>query len=116
MMIRKLGKCQRTAVEMDGAKGVTKQISISSADGSPHFSFRVFTVEPGGHTPYHRHDSEHLNYVIEGRGCIVKGDGSEQPIERGDFALVLPHEKHQYRNVSSESALVLICAVPSEFE
>ena len=34
----------------------------------------------------------------------------------GDFALVLPHEKHQYRNTSPDRAFRMICAVPKEYE
>jgi len=101
---------------MEGAKAVCKQVPISGDDGSPVFSFRVFTVAPGGHTPFHSHASEHLNYVIEGAGCLVEEDGTERKIGTGDFALVLPHEKHQYRNTSPAGSLVLLCAVPKEFE
>lgn len=37
---------------MEGAKDVWKQIPISKADGSPHFSVRAFTIELGGNIPY----------------------------------------------------------------
>ena len=41
------------AVEVEGARGVTIQWLISSADGAPNFA--RFVVEPDGHTPYHSH-------------------------------------------------------------
>ena len=100
---------------MPGASGVTKQMPISSRDGSPAFSFRVFTVEPGGHTPFHAHPFEHLNYIIDGQGVLLRQDG-EQHVKKGDFALVLPSETHQYRNTSSDTPLVFICAVPKAYE
>ena len=103
-------------VRMEGAEGAFKQLVISRADGSPNFSVRVFTVEPGGHTPFHEHAAEHLNYVIKGQGCLVDEDGAEHEIREGDFALVLPDEKHQYRNTSKDQPLLLICAVPKQFE
>jgi quercetin dioxygenase-like cupin family protein len=99
---------------MEGAKDIIKQIPISKENGTPNFSLRVFTIAPGGHTPYHRHEFEHLNYVIEGHGEVVKETGSE-PIRKGDFVLVPPGEIHQYRN-NTDAPLVIICGVPKEYE
>jgi quercetin dioxygenase-like cupin family protein len=101
---------------MAGAAGVSKQIPIAAADGSPVFSFRVFTIEPGGHTPFHSHPFEHLNYVISGCGALVQENGQELALKAGDFALVLPDEKHQYRNASSGEPFIMICAVPKQYE
>lgn len=111
-----LNELDKIKVTMAGAKEVWKQVPISKNDGSPAFSFRVFTIESSGHTPYHTHPFEHLNYVISGRGVLVNEQGQEQEIKRGDFALVLPDEKHQYRNKSGSEPLVIICAVPKDYE
>jgi len=102
-------------VTMAGAKEVHKQVPISSADGAPTFSFRVFTIEPGGYTPYHTHESEHVNYIIAGTGAIVSEDGEEHPIKADEFAMVLPYEKHRYKN-AGDVPFVMICAVPTAFE
>ena len=40
----------------------------------------------------------HMTYVIEGEGALVNEAGEETPLKAGDFALVNPNEKHQYRN------------------
>jgi quercetin dioxygenase-like cupin family protein len=111
----KLDEVEKTIPKMEGAKGVYKQVPISKANGVPTFSFRVFTIEPGGHTPLHEHPFEHLNYIIEGNGALVNED-QEKRIEKGDFALVLPGEMHQYKNLSKTQNLVLICAVPKDYE
>ncbi len=116
MKITNLNKVEKKRVTMAGAKDVFKQVPISKDDGSPMFSFRVFTVEGKGHTPYHAHPFEHLNYIIEGRGVLVSETGEECEIETGDFALISPNEKHQYKNTSGSDPLVMICAVPKEFE
>ena len=116
MKILKLADVEANEVDMDGASRVAKQTPISSRDGAPNFSFRVFTIQPQGHTPFHQHPSEHLNYVIAGQGALVDADGAEHPVQTGDFALVLPNEKHQYRNTAEDAPLVLICAVPKEYE
>ena len=114
MHITDLQKTRKFVPVMEGAKGVEKQIPVSKDDGTPNFSFRVFTIEPGGHTPLHKHGFEHINYVIEGEGAVVSADG-QKPVRKGDFVLIMPGETHQYRNTSQEP-FVIICAVPKEYE
>ena len=115
MHITSLSNVPKTKPNMEGALGVTKQIPISKENGTPAFSVRVFTIEPGGHTPFHNHPFEHLNYIIEGHGVVV-GKDHEYEVKKGDFALILPGETHQYKNTSDSKPLVLICAVPKEYE
>jgi quercetin dioxygenase-like cupin family protein len=114
--IAKLTELEKSKMTMEGARDTWKQIPIGRADETPSFSLRVFTIEPGGHTPFHRHDFEHINYVIEGTGALVCEGGLEQQIEKGDFVLVLPNELHQYRNNADKDNLVIICGVPKEYE
>lgn len=115
MQIISLGRVERTIPQMEGARGVSKQVPLSRKDGAPNFSFRVFTLEPGGHTPFHQHPFEHMNYVIQGEGLLVSAE-KESAIKEGDFALILPDEKHQFRNTSSTRDMVIICAVPKDYE
>ncbi len=116
MKIVKLDDVRKAEADMEGAFNVFKQLPISQGDGSPSFSIRVFTIEPEGHTPFHTHDFEHINYIIEGRGALVMESGEERELNKGDFALVMPAEKHQYRNKSGDKPMIMICAVPKEFE
>ncbi|MCR4393752.1 MAG: cupin domain-containing protein [Dehalococcoidales bacterium] len=115
MYVIGLDQVRKFIPPMEGAQGVYKQIPLSRADGVPNFSFRVFTIEPGGHTPLHRHPFEHMNYIIEGKGVLAGEDG-EKDLKKGDFALILPNELHQFKNTADQGNLVLICAVPKEFE
>jgi quercetin dioxygenase-like cupin family protein len=115
MYITGLDKVKKSAVNMEGAKDVLKQIPLSKADGVPNFSFRVFTIEPGGHTPLHKHSFEHMNYIIEGEG-VLAGEGKDNKLKKGDFALVMPDEIHQFKNTDNNANLVLICAVPKQYE
>lgn len=115
MKIISLSDVEKKEVHMEGALGASRQLPIGSADGTPNFSLRVFTVDPGGHTPYHTHPYEHVNYVIEGNGALVNEAGEETPLKAGDFALVNPSEKHQYRNKGNQP-FKMICGVPKEFE
>ena len=66
MKITNLENIPKIKVNMEGAKDAYKQVPISKNDGSSLFSFRVFTIEPKGHTPFHDHPFEHLNYIISG--------------------------------------------------
>lgn len=56
-----------------------------------------------------------MNYVIEGIGCLVNEKGEEKPLKAGDFALVNPDEKHQYRN-KGDVPFKMICGVLKKFE
>lgn len=114
MLTKRLSEVEKTIPQMQGAEGVLKQVPLSVKDRVPVFSFRVFTIAPGGHTPYHRHPFEHMNYVIEGSGVLI-GVGKELKLDKGEFALVLPDEEHQFKN-TGQSDLVVICAVPKEYE
>jgi quercetin dioxygenase-like cupin family protein len=115
MKIIQLDRVDMEQVHMEGAHKAFKQIPLSRDDGAPVYSYRVFTVEPGGYTPFHQHDYEHMNFIIEGEGALVNENGEEQELKRGDFALVLPNEKHQYRN-TGDKPFKMICGVPKEFE
>ena len=115
MIIRKLADVPSEEVRMEGVSGAAKQLVLGDADGVPAYSFRVFTLEPGGHTPRHAHASEHLNYVISGRGELVDPEGTPRPLEPGDFAMVPSNELHQFRNAGDEP-FSFICAVPKEYE
>ena len=57
-----------------------------------------------------------MNYIIEGEGALVNEKEEEQPLKAGDFALVNPDEKHQYRNLSPDKLFKMICGVAKEFE
>jgi len=115
MYVIRLDKIEKTISKSEDAKGVYKQIPLSRKDGVPTFSFRVFAIEPRGHTPFHQHEFEHMNYVINGEGILVAED-QEHELREGDFALILPGEKHQFKNSSENQNLLIICAVPREYE
>ena len=115
MKITSLTDVPVTLPQMEGMQGIQKQVPVGVADGTPTMSLRVFTVEPGGHTPYHSHPWEHINYILDGAGIVVDQAGHEHPIKAGDYGLVLPNEKHQFRN-PSDAPLRFICLVPRDKE
>ena len=116
MKIIAVDQVEKKKVQMEGAVGAWKQLALGNGDGVPVYSLRVFTLEPGGNTPYHSHPYEHMNFIIEGQGVLVNEAWEEQQLKAGDFALVNPNEKHQYKNNSSDKIFRMICGVPKEFE
>lgn len=116
MKVISIDNVEKIKVEMEGAVGAWKQLPLGSNDGTPVYSYRVFTVDPNGNTPYHNHPYEHMNFVISGNGVLVNKDGEEKPLKAGDFALVDPDEQHQYKNTSPDEPFVMICGVPKKFE
>ena len=115
MKIISIDKVETKKVQMEGAAGAWKQIPLGGQDDTPVYSYRVFTLEAGGNTPYHSHPYEHMNFIIEGEGVLKDETGEEKLLKKGDFALVYPNEKHQYRNNSS-GVFRMICGVTKEFE
>ena len=99
-------------VQEVGAKGVTIRWLISEKDGAPNFAMRLFEIEPGGNTPYHKHKWEHEVFVLEGAGNLVTENGNF-PLNKGDAVLVPGEENHQFKNASGE-ILVFLCIVPNK--
>ena len=96
--------------QAEGLEGVTVRWVITEEDGAPHFAMRVFDVQAGRATPYHRHWWEHEVYVLEGEGVAVQEDG-ETPIGAGSVILVPGNEMHRFRNTGS-GVLRFICLIP----
>jgi len=103
-------KKEDAPVKEEGAEGVKIKWLIDKSVGAPTFAMRHFTVQPGGHTPLHKHDWEHEVYVLEGEG-FVRHQDQEYPIRPGDAIFVPPNQLHQFRSAGS-SHLQFLCMVP----
>jgi quercetin dioxygenase-like cupin family protein len=114
MAVRKYNDIEEVDITMDDASGVTKRIPISRAEGWKDHTLRVFKIKPGGHTPDHQHDWEHVNYVIAGRGRLMI-DGTVHEVAEKDFAFVPPNSRHQFQNPYDED-FEFICIVPNKGE
>ena len=97
-------------VTEDGASKVTIRQLITADTQAPNFAMRLFELQTGGNTPYHTHAWEHEVFILKGKGEIVTEEGP-RPFKAGDAVLVLPEEKHQFRNNGSE-AVNFICIIP----
>jgi quercetin dioxygenase-like cupin family protein len=99
-------------VEAEGARDVFMRILVGPRDGSDEIIMRLFTVLPGGHTPLHQHDWEHLVRVENGRGVAVDGDGTQHELQPGRCVFIPANEEHQFRNPSSQG-FQFICVIPN---
>lgn len=113
-VVRRLDDAPPAAVAGEGVRDVLKRVLVSPADGWEGWVMRLFEVGPGGHTPHHRHDWPHINFVVSGHGELVLGDDVLE-IEAGSFAFVPAGERHQYRAAADEG-LAFICIVPERGE
>jgi quercetin dioxygenase-like cupin family protein len=95
----------------EGASGFTVRWVITDKDGADNFSMRVFEVEPGGYSPYHKHPWEHEVFILEGSGSLIQG-GKEIPLSKGDVIFIPPGEEHQFKN-PSEERMEFICLIPN---
>ncbi len=89
--------------------GVELRPLITETDGAEHFAMRIFRLQPGGYTPFHRHGWEHEVFVIEGAGQVV-GEEEARPLEPGNAVYVPAGEKHRFQ--AGEKGLVFLCCIP----
>ena len=108
-MVRHESEIKSVDMVGNGVVGVTKQILIGPKDGYDGF-LRVFTVQPGGKSPYHSHPWFHANYILEGEGKVVI-DGVDHPIKAGSVAYIAGGRQHHFVN-TGVAPLKFICLVP----
>jgi quercetin dioxygenase-like cupin family protein len=112
MPVIKYREIKISPISMQGAHDVWKANVIGAPEGWPGHTLRVFRLKPGGYTPKHQHDWEHVNYVVKGRGRLTIA-GTVHEIQERDFAFVPPNTEHQFENPFDEE-FEFICIVPSE--
>lgn len=114
MPVRKSADIKEVPLSMDDTVGITKKVPIGREEGWENYTLRVFKIAPGGHTPKHQHDWEHVNYMISGRGRLFLA-GTEYEIAEKDFAFIPPNTLHQFRNPYNQD-FEFICIVPNRGE
>ena len=112
MKVDKSSNISKSPVEIEDAQGVEIRWLISKEDGAENFFMRVFEIEPGGFTPFHKHAREHEMFVFQGKGCVVR-EGKEVTVSEGHVIFIPPDEEHQVKNTSNDT-LKLICLIPSQ--
>jgi len=110
MKIKPYRDIEARPVEDPAAKGATMRVAIGPDDGAPNFMMRVFTLEPGGHSPRHSHPYEHEVFFHAGGGELFC-EGESRAVGPGHVAYVPPGALHQFRNTGPEP-LVFVCVIP----
>ena len=91
--------------------GATIRVLLGAEQGMPHFEMRVFTIEPSGRIPAHRHDAiEHGQLVLEG-SMVLTLDGKERTVSAGDAVFIPAGVSHSYENRGT-AAVRFLCAIP----
>ena len=112
MKINNNNEIAAAVVTTEGARNVRMKILIGPDDGSENIIMRHFTIAPGGHTPFHQHNYEHVVKVEANRGIAVDDHGNETEIARGQSLYVSPDAMHQFRNPFNED-FEFLCIIPN---
>ncbi len=96
---------------MEARPGVTDIKVIYPETGMPTKSLVVGIVEidPGAHSPRHKHACEETYYVLQGRG-EVESNGTRHKFETGDAVLNREGVYHRVFNAWSEKLRLLVVA------
>lgn len=98
------------AVEQKAGKGVKMKMLLSQEE-SPNFAMRNFTIEAGGHMPFHTNSVEHEQYVLSGRALVKIGDETFEATS-GDILLIPAGVAHSYETIGNETYSFL-CLIPN---
>ena len=112
MKINQDKELKEVKVELDGAKNLTKKVLVGPEHGSNNIVMRYFRILPQGHTPYHKHNYEHVVKVQKGKGIAVDAQGKEHELSPGQSIFIAPNEEHQVKNPFAEP-FELICIIPN---
>jgi len=99
-------------VHMEGVESVHIKRLITKSDGAPRMAMRLFEILPGGHTPFHSHEWEQMNYILEGEGVLRTAEG-DIVVKPGDACFIPGTAMHQYRN-DGDALFRFLCMVPVE--
>jgi quercetin dioxygenase-like cupin family protein len=110
MKINKTADIESKKVSIPGAENVTIQMLVGPDDGSKNIAMRKFTVAPGGHTPRHSHNYEHVIKIENNKGFYIDKDGKKHEVSEGDCFQVKANDLHQFQN-PHDKPLEFLCII-----
>jgi quercetin dioxygenase-like cupin family protein len=113
-----IGLVEEKELNKGDAKNTTVKYIIDERQGAERFFLRIYTVMPGGKTPYDRHNYEHEVFVLEGSATLVtveSGVEKKYKISAGDAIYIGPNEVHQFVN-DSNKIFRMLCIRGSEIQ
>ena len=88
-------------MEPGGSDGLTVRWVINASQGATNFAMRVFELEPGKQSPFHKHENEHEAFVLAGSGEVETSAGTAK-IKEGSALFVTAQENHRFRNTGKD--------------
>ncbi|MCP3399703.1 cupin domain-containing protein [Bradyrhizobium sp. CCGB20] len=94
--------------------GVTHSYKAMASDTGQQFSVWESVVPPGRGAPAHTHSREdEAFYVLSGEVLFeVEGESGPLRLGTGSFLFAPSHWRHGYRNVGTDTARLLVFAIP----
>jgi quercetin dioxygenase-like cupin family protein len=92
--------------EPGGADGLTVRWVINASQGATNFAMRVFELEPGKESAFHKHENEHEAFVLAGSGQVETEDGASD-VREGSAIFIPAYVNHHFRNTGSETLRIL---------
>jgi len=66
-------------------------------------------VDPGHHTPLHRHNCEEVYYILDGEG-YVEVEGDRYPVKGGDAVYIKENKRHRVFNTGKDKLRYIVVA------
>jgi len=94
--------------------GVTHSYKAMASDTGQQFSVWESIVPPGHGTPAHTHTREDEAFYVVSGEVLVEVEGAIDPLRLGAGAFLFAprHRRHGYRNVGTDTARLLVFAMP----
>ena len=87
--------------EPGGSDGLTVRWVINASQGATNFAMRVFELEPGKESPFHKHENEHEAFVLGGSGELETSEGTAK-LKEGSVIFIPAQESHCFRNTGKD--------------
>ncbi|MGQ9680001.1 MAG: cupin domain-containing protein [Candidatus Bathyarchaeia archaeon] len=107
MEIRRLSKEEGEPLSEEGYERVNSLMIMPERKDISGFSCRVFRIEPGGHTPIHSHEREHLALVVKGV-CRVEYGSEDREVGEGSLIYMKSRMGHRFSNPGNETLILFI--------
>lgn len=94
--------------------GVTHSYKAMASDTGQQFSVWESIVPPGRGAPAHTHTREDEAFYVLSGEVLVEVEGTSDPLRLGTGAFLFAprHRRHGYRNVGTDTARLLVFAMP----